>query len=144
MARVAPEVWPVSTGTITTVLTTAFVTPIAINILNNSFQPAPGTKAPDVGRFGVKISAIYIHVHAIAAGATSLIIRVSPDATADEILVPDTTATISTGFTTAARGGVVFKVDVDAYLETPTIYVTVKTNAGTANLKYVNVILEKA
>jgi hypothetical protein len=144
MPVTSPQVWPVSTGTITTALSTAFVTPIGINILNNAAQPAPGVKAPTDAKFGVKISAIYVHVHTIAAGATSLIIRVSPDATADEILVPDTTATISTGFTTAARGGVVYKVDVDAWLETPTIYVTVRTNAGTANLKYVNVILEKA
>lgn len=144
MPVASPQVYPVSTGTLTTALTTAFVTPIGINILNNSLQPASGVKAPTDARFGVRISAIYVHVHAIAAGCTALTIRVSPDATADEILVPDTQATLSTGFTNAARGGVVFKVDVDAYLETPSLFVTVKTNAGTANLKYVNVILEKA
>lgn len=143
MPVTSPQVWPVSTGTITTALTTAFVTPIAINILNNAAQPAPGVKEPTSAKFGVRISAIYVHVDTIVTAA-SLTIRVSPDATADQILVPDTTATLSTGFTTATKGGVVYKVDVDAWLETPTFYVTVRTNAGTANLKYVNVILEKA
>jgi hypothetical protein len=143
MPVISPQVWPVSTGTIATALGTSFVAPIAINILNNPLQPAPGTPLPAAGKFGVKISAIYVHVHAIAAFATTLTIRVSPDATADEILVPDTIATIATGYTDPTRGGVVYKVDVDAFLENPTIYVTVKTNAGTCNLKYVNLIMEK-
>jgi hypothetical protein len=143
MPVITPQVYPVSTGTLTTALTTSFVTPIAINILNNPLQPQAGTKLPVGGKFGVKISGIYIHVHAIAAGATSLIVRVSPDVTADEMLVPDTTATIATGFTNATRGGVVYKVDVDAFLLTENIYVTVKTNIGTATLKNVTLTLEK-
>jgi len=143
MPVITPQVYPVSTGTLTTALTTSFVTPIAINILNNPLQPQAGTKLPVGGKFGVKISGIYIHVHAIAAGATSLIVRVSPDVTADEMLVPDTTATIATGFTNATRGGVVYKVDVDAFLLTENIYVTVKTNLGTATLKNVTLTLEK-
>jgi hypothetical protein len=51
------------------------------------------------------------------------------------MFVPDTTATLSTGYTTATRGGVVYKVDLDAFLDSDTVYWTVKTNAGTANLK---------
>lgn len=143
MPITSAQVWPVSTGTLTTGLTTAFVAPIAINILNNPSQPAPGTAIPTTGRFGFKLSAIYVHVHSIAAGATKLTIRISPDATMDEILVPDTTATIATGYTNTTRGGVVFKVDVDAWLETPTLYASVKTDAGTANLKYINLTLER-
>lgn len=143
MPVTSPQVYAVSTPTLTTALTTAFVTPIGINILNNVLQAQPGTKLPVGGKFGVKISGIYIHVHAIAAGATSLIVRVSPDATGDEMLVPDTTATIATGFTNATRGGVVYKVDVDAFLLTENIFVTVKTNAGTATLKNVTITLEK-
>jgi len=143
MARITPEVWPVSTGTITTALSTTFIAPIGINILSNPASGTPGTPVPTAAKFGVKVSAIYIHVHSIAGGCTALTVRVSPDATGDEILVPDTKATIATGYTTATRGGVVYKVDVDAWLETPTLYVTVKTDAGTANLKYVNLTLEK-
>jgi hypothetical protein len=144
MPKTAPEVWPVSTGTITQNLTTAFYTPMTeLNILNNAAQPAPGTALPTTGKYPIRISAIYLHVHIIAAGATDLIVRVSPDSTGDEILVPDTTATISTGITTAARGGVVYKVEVDAWLETPTVFLSVKTNAATAVLKYATIVLEK-
>lgn len=143
MPVTSPQIWPASTGTLTTGLTTAFVAPIAINILSNPSVPAPGTPIPTAAKFGVKLSGIYIHVHSIAAGATKLTVRVSPDATMDECLVPDTQATIATGYTTATRGAVVYKVDVDAWLESPTLYVTVKTDAGTANLKYVTLTLEK-
>lgn len=145
MPVTSPQVYAVSTPTLATALTTAFVTPIGINILNNTLQPQPGTSLPVGGRFGVKISGIYIHVWALAGAPapTSLIVRVSPDATADEMLVPDTTATISTGFTNATRGGVVYKVDVDAFLLSENIYVTVKTNSGTATLKNVTLTLEK-
>ena len=145
MPVTSPQVYPVSTGTLTTALSTTFIAPIAINILNNPLQPQAGTKLPVGGKFGVKISGIYIHVHTLAGSPapTSLIVRVSPDATADEILVPDTTATISTGYTTATRGGVVYKVDVDAFLLNENIFVTVKTNQGTANLKNVTITLVK-
>lgn len=144
MPVTSPRVWPVSTGTLSTALTTVFVAPIAINILNNGAQAAPGITIPTDAKYGVRISAIYIHVDTIGVGCTTLTVRVSPDATADEILVPDTTATIATGFTTATKGGVVYKVEADAWLQTSSIFVTVRTNASTATLKYVNVILEKA
>ena len=145
MPVTSPQVYAVSTPTLTTALTTAFVAPIGINILNNALQPQPGTKLPVGGKFGVKISGIYIHVHALAGtpAPTTLIVRVSPDATADEMLVPDTSATISTGYTNATRGGVVYKVDVDAFLLNENIFVTVKTNQGTATLKNVTITLEK-
>jgi len=145
MPATSPQIYPVSTPILSTALSTSFVTPIGINILNNVLQPLPGTKLPVGGRFAVKISGIYIQVQALAGSPapTSLIVRLSPDATADEILVPDTTATISTGFTTVTKGGVVYKVDVDAFLLTETIFVTVKTNQGTATLKNVTITLEK-
>lgn len=143
MPVTSPQVWPVSTGTLTTALTSNFVAPIAINILSNPAQPAPGTPIATNGKFGFNLSAIYVHVHAIAVGATKLTIRISPDATCDEILVPDTQATIANGYTNSTRGGVVFKVDALLYLDTPTFYVTLKTDTGTCNLKYVNLTLER-
>ena len=143
MAITSPQVWPASTGTLTTALSTAFIAPIGINILSNPSVPTPGTPVPTAAKFGVKLSGIYIHVHSIAGGCTALTVRVSPDATGDECLVPDTKATLAFGYTTATRGGVVYKVDVDAWLESPMVYVTVKTDAGTANLKYVNLTIEK-
>lgn len=120
------------TGTITQALTTAFHAPVAIKI---STEVSPDNKPLGVTSYPLHISGVYIHVHTIAAGATSLILRISPDATGDESIVPDSTATIAVGYTTATRGGVVYKVDLDAFLDTDTVYWTVKTNAGTCTVK---------
>jgi hypothetical protein len=120
------------TGTITQALTTNFHAPVALDLVT---ETSPDNKALGVTAYPFHLSAVYIHVHAIAASATQLILRISPDSTGDEMLVPDTTATLSTGYTTATRGGVVYKIDVDAFLDTDTVYWTVKTNTGTATLK---------
>jgi hypothetical protein len=120
------------TGTITQALTTAFHAPVAIDLAP---ELSPDGKSLTVTAYPFHISAVYIHVHAIAAGATKLTLRISPDSTGDEMFVPDTQATLSTGYTNATRGGVVFKVDVDGFLDSDTLYWTVKTDAGTANLK---------
>jgi len=120
------------TGAITQALTTAFHAPVAIKI---STEVSPDNKPLGVTSYPFHISGVYIHVHAIGAGTTSLTLRISPDATGDEMLVPDTTATLCTGYTTSTRGGVVYKVDLDAFLDTDTVYWTVRTNVGTATLK---------
>lgn len=129
MPTTSPVILQATSGTISQSLTTSF--------------HAPVLQALQDGMNGTYFSAIYIHVHAIAAGATSLTLRVSPDATGDECIIPDTTATLVSGYTTATRGAVVYKVDVDAYLPTSNIYWTVKTNAGTATLKYITFVYEK-
>lgn len=120
------------TGTITQALTTAFHAPVALDLVT---ETSPDGLPLSVTAYPHHISAVYIHVHAIAGGCSKLTLRISPDATGDEILVPDTQATIATGYTTPTRGGVVYKVDVDAFLDSDTVYWTVKTDAGTANLK---------
>lgn len=129
MPSVSPVIMQSTSGTISQSLTTAFHAPVS-QTLTDAIN-------------GTYISAIYIHVHAIAAGATTLTLRVSPDSTGDESIIPDTTATIATGYTTANRGSVVYKVDVDAFLASSTLYWTVKTNAGTATLKYITFVYEK-
>jgi hypothetical protein len=85
------------------------------------------------------LETVNVHVHAIS-GATSLTVRVTSDADGDTCIIPDTTATISTGVTTAARGTVAFSAGVamtnlDPATTNSTVYVWAKTNAGTANLK---------
>jgi hypothetical protein len=120
------------TGTITQALTTSFHAPVPIKLPT---EVSPDNRALGVTAYPFHISAVYIHVHAIAGGCTKLTLRISPDSTGDEMFVPDTQATLSTGYTTAARGGVVYKVDVDGFLDSDTLYWTVKTDAGTATLK---------
>jgi hypothetical protein len=120
------------TGTITQAVTTAFHAPVAIKIAT---EVSPDNKPLGVTSYPLHISGVYIHVHAIALSATSLILRISPDATGDECIVPDSTATIATGYTNATRGGVVYKVDLDAFLDSDTVYWTVKTNVGSCTVK---------
>lgn len=135
MPNVSPSIRQATSGTITQALTTAFHAPVGLVVASTN----DNASIPN----GIRLSAVYIHVHAIAAGATKLTLRISPDALGDEILVPDTQATIATGYTNTTRGGVVYKVDVDAFLEASTIYWTVKTDAGTATLKEITVTYER-
>jgi len=120
------------TGTITQNLTTAFHAPVAIDLAT---ETSPDGKSLGVTAYPFHISAVYIHVHAIAGGCTKLTLRISPDSTGDEMFVPDTQATLSTGYTNATRGGVVYKVDVDGFLDTDILYWTLKTDAGTCTVK---------
>jgi hypothetical protein len=89
-----------------------------------------------------RLSAIYIQVDTIVT-ATSLTVRATSDAAGDLIIVPDTTATLSTGITTAVRGGVVLKIDVDYKASDSNFYVHFRTNAGTCNVKVVEVAWEE-
>jgi hypothetical protein len=87
------------------------------------------------------LSAIYIHVNTIAAGCTSLTFRLSKDATGDQPWISDTTATLSTGVTTASEGAVTAKIDVD-FVKTSNdiLYLHVKTNAGTCTLDRIELV----
>lgn len=69
------------------------------------------------------------------SGAAALTVRLTQDAEGDEIILPDTTATISVGITTATEGGI--GIDIDAPIwttEGTTLYLHAKTNAGTVTL----------
>jgi hypothetical protein len=135
-----PTILSATTGTITQAVTTAFHAPISIDLAP---QVSPDGLPITVTNYNFRFSAIYIHVHGIAAGATSLTLRMCPDATCDEFVIPDTTGTIVNGYTNIARGGVVFKVEVDAALNTDLLWFTMKTNAGTCNLKELKVTFER-
>jgi hypothetical protein len=90
-----------------------------------------------------RLSAIYVQVDTIAVGCTSLTVRATSDAAGQLIIVPDTTATISTGITTATAGGVVLKIDVDYKASDSNFYVHFKTNAATCNVKVLEVAWEE-
>jgi hypothetical protein len=78
---------------------------------------------------------LIVQVSSISTAAT-LTIRVSRDSGGDEMLIPDTTATIATGATTTTDGSAAFQIDVpyvdisdnDAY------YVLFKTDDGTVTV----------
>jgi hypothetical protein len=85
------------------------------------------------------LGALYVHVNTIAGGATSLTLRLSLDAAGDQPWIGDTTATISTGVTTAAQGAVTIRMDVP-FIKTANdiLYCHWKTNAGTCTVDAIN------
>lgn len=125
----------VSQTTGTTGLTNAFGTARTHNLTLNlpSFQSTAKWWA------GI-LETVNLHVHAIAGGCTSLTVRVTSDAAGNESILPDTVATIATGIGTGTTGSVAFSAGVGMTNRNPTqttttVYVWVKTNAGTCNLK---------
>jgi hypothetical protein len=87
------------------------------------------------------LSAIYIHVNTIAGGCTSLTFRLSKDTAGDQPWISDTTATISTGVTTATEGAVTAKIDVDFVKSLNDIlYLHAKTNAGTCTIDRIELV----
>jgi hypothetical protein len=107
--------------------------------LNQDMVGSLGNKA------GVaRLSALWIRVDTIAVGCTSLTVRLSRDTAGDQPWVGDTTATISTGITTATAGCVLIKIDVDyKHLADSTVYLHAKTNAASCNIKAIELTWEE-
>ena len=85
--------------------------------------------------FRGRLEMLYVQVSSIVTAA-SLTMRLVRDATGDETLVPDVTATISTGIGTTTDGSVAFKIDapyVD-YADNDQYSVVLKTDDGTVTL----------
>jgi len=137
----APAIKLATTGTITKATTSAYFNPVALDLAT---ETSPDNQPLTVTAYPHRISGIYIHVHNIAGGCTSLTLKVSPDSAGDECLVPDTSASLSFGLTTPSRGGAVWKVEIDAFLNSDLIYWSVKTNAGTCDIKEVRFVYEHA
>jgi hypothetical protein len=125
---------------LTIALTNAFNAAVRHPIpLNQDMVGSLGNKA------GVaRLSALWVRVDTIAAGATSLVVRLSRDTAGDQPWVGDTTATISTGITTATAGCVLIKIDVDyKHLADSNLFLHAKTNAGTCNIKAIELTWEE-
>jgi len=91
------------------------------------------------GRGVAILGALYVHVNTIAGGATTLTLRLSFDAAGDEPFIGDTTATISTGVTTAASGAVTIRMDVPFVKSAnDTLFCHWRTNAGTCTVDAVH------
>lgn len=92
-------------------------------------------------RFRGHLSAIYIHVNTIAALATSLTFSLSKDAAGDQKFIGNTTATFSTGVTTATEGSVTAKLDVD-YVSTTSdiLYLHARTDVGTCTIDRIEML----
>ena len=90
-----------------------------------------------------RLSALYIQVSTIAAGASSITCRITRDAAGDQILVGDTTATISTGITTATAGAVTIRMNIDYKHTANDLWVHMRTNAGTCTVTRVELFWEE-
>lgn len=138
MAHATPRIRRVDSGAITQNLTTTYYGPRTVLAIADGGTGPIGGKPSDFtsSRFPIRISAIYLEVTTLAGAPapTQLTMRITRDANADFCVVPETTATIVTGVTTATSGSVVFKVEADALLETKNMFLTVRTNTGTAVL----------
>jgi len=86
------------------------------------------------GRGVAHLGGLYVVATTIAAGATSLTIRLCRDAGGDQPVIPDTTATLSTGVTTATSGCCTFKIDLDYLHSTDDLFCFVRTNLGTCTV----------
>lgn len=89
-----------------------------------------------------RLSALYIQVSTIA-GASAITCRITRDAAGDQILVGDTTATISTGITTATAGAVTIRMNIDYKHTANDLWVHMRTNAGTCTVTRVELFWEE-
>ena len=92
---------------------------------------------------------LYVQVDTIAGGATTLTVRLTRDLAGDETVVGDVTATISTGVTTATEGNITVAIDF-AYshndvsgVTDDTLYLFWKTDAGTAQVRRIELVTEE-
>jgi hypothetical protein len=95
------------------------------------------------GRGVARLGALYVFVNTIAAGATQLTVRVTRDLAGDVPVIPDTTATITTGVTTATSGSCVFKIDVDYLHSDDNFFCWIRTNAGTCTVNRLELTWEE-
>ena len=103
------------------------------------WSDSPGT----LSRAHARLSALYIQVSTIAAGASSITCRITRDAAGDQILVGDTTATISTGITTATAGAITIRMNIDYKHTANDLWVHMRTNAGTCTVTRVELFWEE-
>lgn len=89
-----------------------------------------------------RLSALYIQVSTIAGGASAITCRITRDAAGDEIIVGDTTATISTGITTATAGAITIRMNIDYKHTSGALWVHMRTNAGTCTATRVELFWE--
>jgi hypothetical protein len=90
-----------------------------------------------------RLQALYVHVNTIAAGATTLTVRLTRDAAGNQPWIGDTTATLSTGITTNTQGAITIKMDIDYVHDDGNLYAHFKTNAGTCTVDRVELTWEE-
>ncbi len=120
-------------------LTNAYGAAVRHSIPLNQDQSGIAGSKSGVGR----LSALWVRVDTIA-GATALTVRLSRDAAGDQPWIGDTTAPLSTGITTPTAGCITVKIDVDyRHNADDILYLHAKTNAGTCNVRVIELTWEE-
>ena len=140
MPVTTPPINAITTGAVAVVLANVFIAPVSLDIMT---ETSPDNQPLTVTNLKFKLSAFYIYVTTIAAGATALTIQVSSDAAGDRMLIPATTTTLTPGYTDATKGSVVLRVNIDMSLVTDKIFYTLKTDAGTCTLVELITVFER-
>ena len=114
----------------------ALTTSYQVFALTADATNAPRTAAvPDFAHF----EHLAVEMDTIAGGASSVTFFLARDLDGDIPLTAEQTASVQFGFTTASDGSAIACIDLDYHyqqlaVETRgTVYVVIKTNAGTAN-----------
>lgn len=88
--------------------------------------------------FKGKLQSLIVQVSSIASSAAKINFKIATDTTGDAIVIPDTSADIDTGITTAAKGATAARIDLDmGLLSGDTVYVFFKTDTGTCTIDQV-------
>jgi len=93
-------------------------------------------------RLNIRLGTLNIRFNTIVTAA-SVTMRLTRDLAGDDIVFGDTTATISTGVTTAASGNVTFKIDSLYGHTDDNLYCFWKLDAGTATVDQIIVNWEE-
>tara|TARA_R100000426_G_C4815234_1_gene108138 strand:+ start:747 stop:1130 length:384 start_codon:yes stop_codon:yes gene_type:complete len=98
----------------------------AVVVTGTSFDAAKNMSVslPD------NITLSLIRIRGTFATTAKVNIQVSRDAAGDDIIIPDTEATLAVGITTASIGVAVYEVEANIYTQ-GTIYIHAKVDAGT-------------
>ena len=136
MARMKRYMHWVTYATPIAAVGTAYATGKAATIALGMFPPGSS--------FLGRLQSIIYHFSSLAGGAAAVTVRMTSDTAGDVMLLPDTTATITTGVTTATDGSAAYSVDLDAGLDSgDTVYMMHKVNAGTATIDKIEIVWEE-
>lgn len=111
-------------------------------------QDTTGITYPDGKPFTrecARLSGLYLILDTLSAGPapTSITVRICRDAAGDQPVIGDSTATISTGVTTATAGAVTYKIDLDYFHTDSVLWVFFKTDAGSCQVRRIELTWEE-
>lgn len=88
-----------------------------------------------VGNFSGIVEGIHVRLENVAGGATTITIKVCLDSGLDTAIIPETTADLTFGTTTATDACAAFKVGIPIFqvLTGTTLYLAAHLDAGTAD-----------